>query len=88
MIELKNKDKIKNFLEKEMMESITKLVSLYMIELSGDEEVKKTIDTMMFMESMFKGGGFPSKDTPFIERHATLLSEIHAYNSDIKLLAK
>jgi hypothetical protein len=75
--------KISEFLTTQLVEKTTRLVQLYFVEFSGNEEAKKTVEANQFMESLLTGKGFVGKDLTFIEKHNDLFDEIHAYSKKI-----
>lgn len=86
MKELNHKKELVNYLTKQMMEKISQLTALYVIEISNDEEAKKTLETTEFMNALFTGKNWPKKGEDFKERNKQLFSEVYSYNEDIKTL--
>lgn len=77
---------IRNFLTEKLVEKVSTLVRYYFVELSDNEEAKKTIEAHQFMESLLTGKGLTKKDSTFIEKHQDLFDEIHTYSRKLREL--
>lgn len=81
------KKEIQSFLQKQMMEKISVLVSLFVVSRSEDKEVQKTLETTEFMEALFSGKNWPKKDMEFKEKYADKIQEIYDYSNAIQSLS-
>lgn len=86
-MKLNHKDEVISLLQKKMLEQTSKLVSYYIVDMSNDDEAKKTAEAAMFMESLLSGK-MKDKDAPFIEKHKDIFKIIHSYSDDIKKISK
>lgn len=85
---IKNKEEVKEFLTTKMLEEISQLVSRYIVELSGNDDAKKTIEANDFIESMLTGKNINSLNLnmSFLEKNSERYQKILDYSSDIKAL--
>lgn len=85
---IKNKKEVIEFLSKKMTEEISGLVSRYIVELSGNDNTKKTVEANDFIESMLSGKNINSLNKSFLERNSHRYQAILDYSDDIKFLEK
>lgn len=83
---IKNKEEVKEFLTTKMQEEISQLVSRYIVELSGNDDAKKTLEANDFIESMLTGKNINSLNKSFLEKNSERYQKILDYSSDIKAL--
>lgn len=83
---MNNKKEVKKFLWDQMQIRLTELIQRYIINLSGDDEVKETLEVNEIINNLLTGKPWPEKDRPFLEKNKDLWEEIYSYSKDIKFI--
>lgn len=78
---------VRQFLTDQMHLKISELIARYMVELSDNDDAKKTVEANDFINSILLGQPMKlDKDKSFLERNKNIFQEIHGYSDDIKFI--